>query len=263
VLAEGPRPALELLSEAEDFAEGRGLREMVMALSNQRVTALFKIGAWDEMLRIAGEVTAEARRQGSSYDEVFAEADRAFVLACRRDPSAHELCESVLEQARSVNEPPILLRALGAAALARSASGDRPGSLALVQEALDITAGEAAVRLTELPHLVRLAVEGADLSLAERLMAGTETGGLEWYRLLRLTARAAIDEARGEWERALEGYDEASTGWTEWGHELERAHSLSGSARCLAALGRDDEAAGRLRAAVEAFEGLGMQFGIR
>jgi tetratricopeptide (TPR) repeat protein len=260
VIAEGPRSALDLLSEAEEFAEGRGLREMVLALRNQRVTTLFQTGDWDELLQVAEEVASEARRQGSGYDEAFVEADRAFVLACRRDPAALERCGAALAMARAVHEPPILLRALGAAALARSAGGDRAGALALVEEALVVTEGEGAiVRLTELPHLVRLAIGEGDHPLAERLMEGTEPGRLEWYRLSRTSARAVVDEARGDREGALRGYEEAWKGWTEWGHALERAHALAGAGRCLAETGGHDEAVGRFGASVEAFEELGMK----
>src|SRR5207244_6541927 len=116
-------------------------------------------------------VVAEARRQGSGHDEVYAQADRAVVLAYRQGSAVAELCESVLEQARPLVDAPLVLLAIIAAGKARQASGNAAGTITLLGEALELTAGESLVdRAGQLPELVRLAVAAGDIPLAERFV---------------------------------------------------------------------------------------------
>jgi tetratricopeptide (TPR) repeat protein len=257
---EGSQAALGVFRDGVEFADTRGLREMVMALQNSMLTALFEVGDWDEVLRLGREVAEEARREGSVYDEAFAEADRAAVMACRQGAGARGFCEQMLVRARLVEDPPLQVWAMIAAAIARLASLDRPGTAALVGEVLEITRGGGViVRAAELPHLVRLAVGAGDQALAESALEGTEGLRLERYRLSRLAAQAVLDEARGQQGRALDAYEEAARRWTEHGHVFERAHALFGAGRCLASLGRVDEARPRLAAARDAFDRLDAQ----
>jgi class 3 adenylate cyclase/tetratricopeptide (TPR) repeat protein len=255
---EGSRPALDTLREGVAFAETRGLRESVMALEDSMLTVLFEAGEWDDLLRLGTKVVEEARRQGSGHDEVYAEADRAMVLAYREGAAVAALCESVLERARPLIDAPLVSLALVAAGLARQASGDHAGAAALVREALDATAGESIVdRAGHLPELGRLAVAAGDVALAEQVLEGTETLVLERYRLAATTVQAMIAEARGETEQALRSYRQAAQEWERWGNALERAHALFGQGRCLSALGRMEEARAALTAAGSAFGGLG------
>jgi tetratricopeptide (TPR) repeat protein len=253
---EGSQAALALLREGVSFAQTRGLREMVMALQSATMTVLYEVGEWDEVLRLADEVVAEARRQGSGHDEVFAGADRGVILASRTGEEARAFCESVLERARTLDDAPLQLWALIGAALARSASGDGPGTASLVGEALELS-DDVVVRAGELPHLVRLALSAEDLTLAERLLDGASELKLERYRLSHLSARAAIDEARGEHSPALEGYRNAEQRWAQWGHALERAHAAFGMGRCLIRLDQSEEATPWLRSAHQSFARLG------
>jgi predicted ATPase/class 3 adenylate cyclase len=254
---EGPRPALDLMREGVGFAETRGLRESVMALQDSMLTVLFEVGDWDELLRLSEEVIAEARRQGSGHDEVYAEADRAVVLVYRQGAQARELCESVLERARPLEDAPLVLLALLAAALARQASGDRAGTAAVLRDVLEVTAGDSIVdRASHLPELARLAVGAGDLPLAERLLAETDRLVLERYRLANSAARAVVLEASGQTEAALEAFESARHEWSRWGNVLEQAHAAWGAGRCLAALGRDMSEQ-RLEEAVALFDRLG------
>jgi class 3 adenylate cyclase/tetratricopeptide (TPR) repeat protein len=255
---EGTRSALAALREGVGFAETRGLRESVMALEDSMLTVLFEAGEWDDLLRLGTKVVEEARRQGSGHDEVYAEADRAVVLAYREGAAAAARCESVLERARPLIDAPLVLLALIAAGLARQAAGDRAGTAALVREALEVTAGESIVdRASHLPELVRLAVAAGDVALAKQVLEGTEALVLERYRLARAAAQAAITEASGEWEHALGSYPPVAEEWERWGNALERAHALFGQGRCLTALGRAEEANAALGAAGSAFGSLG------
>jgi class 3 adenylate cyclase/tetratricopeptide (TPR) repeat protein len=257
---EGSQAALDVFREAVAFAETRGLREAVMALQNSMLDPLFEVGEWDEVLRLGQEVAEEARREGSGYDEVFAEADRAAVLACRLGADARDFCESVLERSRPLEDAPLQMRAMIATATARLAAQDRPGTSALVREVLQITQGDAVtVRASELPHLVRLAVGAGDPALADSVLEGCEGLGLARYRLSRLAAEAVIEESGGRLARALERYQEAARQWAEHGHVFERAYALFGTARCLAGLGQVELARPSLEEARDAFARLGAQ----
>jgi class 3 adenylate cyclase/tetratricopeptide (TPR) repeat protein len=254
---EGSQAALEVFREGTAFAEERGLGEMAMALRSSMVSVLFELGEWDEVLRLGAEVAEAARRSGSGYDEVWAEADRARVLAFRQGAAARQFCESVLERARPLENAPPVLQAALAAALTRLAAGDRPGTSALVREVLDMTRGDAEVRAGELPALSRLAVAAGADDLARELLEGMKDHRLERYRLALMSARAILDEARGELQVALDTYDEAAGAWARWGNAVERAYALLGSGRCLIGLGRPEEARDRLGAARTMFARLG------
>jgi class 3 adenylate cyclase/tetratricopeptide (TPR) repeat protein len=254
---EGSQTALDVFREGTAFAEQRGLGEMAMALRSSMVSVLFELGEWDEVLQLAAEVVEAARRSGSGYDEVWAEADRARVLAYRNGEAARQLCESVLERARPLENAPLVLQAALAAALARLAAGDRPGTGALVREVLDMTREDPEVRADDLPTLSRLAVNAGAPDLVVELLEGMEDHRLERYRLALMSARAVVDEARGELQTALDSYDEAAGAWARWGHAVERAYALLGSGRCLIVLGRPEEARDRLGAARRMFARLG------
>jgi class 3 adenylate cyclase/tetratricopeptide (TPR) repeat protein len=257
---EGSRSALDALREGVAFAQTRGLRESVMALEDSMLTVLFEAGDWDELLRLGEKVVDEARRQGSGHDEVYAEADRAVVLAYREGAAAAGLCESVLERARPLIDAPLVLLALIAAGLARQASGDRTGTVALVQEALEVTAGESIVdRASHLPELARLAVAAGDVTLAEQAVEGTEQLLLERYRLARTAAQAVIAEARGDSEQALASYERVAPEWARWGNASELAHTMFGAGRCLSRLGRPEEARAALEEAAGGFAALGAE----
>jgi tetratricopeptide (TPR) repeat protein len=158
-----------------------------------------------------------------------------------------------------LEDPPLVLWAMIGAAVARLAATDRSGVAGLVREALELTKGDVVVRAGELPHLVRLSVAAGDLELAERALEGTDTLGLERYRLALLSARAALTEARQQPEGALAMYEDAAGAWARWGHVLEGAHALFGAGRCLAGLGRLEEARKRFEAAAAAFARLGAE----
>ena len=258
--AEGPQAALDVLAEGATFAERRGLGETAMGIRSSMTTAMLELGEWDRGLAVAEEVEEEARRMGSGYDEVYAMADRAFVLATRQGGAAVDFCEAVLSRARSMDDSPILVWALVGAGTARAGAGDAEGAARLAREALQVTEGQHAInRASELPHLVRLAVGAGDLALGADLVAGLESARLERYRLARASAEAVLAEARRDLHAALEGFQEAVRRWDAWGNHLERAHALTGVGRCLATAGRADEAEASFTAALAAFARLGAE----
>jgi tetratricopeptide (TPR) repeat protein len=229
-----------------------------MALQDSMLTVLFEAGDWDEVLRLGQEVVEEARRQGSGHDEVYAEADRAVILAYRQGAEAREFCESILDRARPLLDAPLVVLAIVAAGIARAASGDRAGTAALLREAHALTAGDSLVdRAPHLPELARLAVAAGDPVLAEELLDGTEELVLERYRLARAAAQASIAEAVGQFDAAMVSFQQVAEEWARWGNAPERAHALFGAGRCLIRLGRSEEARGRLEEAAGLFQQLG------
>jgi tetratricopeptide (TPR) repeat protein len=155
-------------------------------------------------------------------------------------------------------DAPLVLLALIAASIAREASGNHAGTVALIEEAIQVTSGDSVVdRASHLPELARLAVSAGDVDLAERILAGTEELLLPRYRLARTAAQAVIAEARGAVEEALGLYEQAGREWARWGNALERAHALFGAGRCLARLGRSEAARAALEEAAAGFEALG------
>jgi len=158
-----------------------------------------------------------------------------------------------------LEDPPLVMWAMIGAAVARLAATDFSGASGLVREALELTTNHLVVRAAELPHLVRLSVAAGDLELAERALEGTDGLRLERYRLSLLSARAALTEALQERGEALAMYEEAAVAWARWGHVLEGAHALFGAGRCLAGLGRLEEARARFGAAAAAFARLGAE----
>ena len=232
----------------------------MLALQNSMLTVLFERGDWDELLELCDTVVAEARRQGSGHDEVYAQADQAVVLALRQGSAAREFTESILERARPLENAPVMLVAIIAAGLCRQAFGDHDGTKELIREALEMTTGDSIVdRVAHLPELVRLAVAGGDLGLADQLLDGTDELTLERYRLARLASEAVVAEATSppDVEGALAAYEQASNGWSRWGNALELGYAQFGAARCLILLGRSDEARGWKDAAAGVFEKLG------
>ncbi len=253
---EGPEAALRLFGEALSFARTRGLEEMAMAVEGAMLTMLYELGRWDEVLELGQRVVEDARRQGSTYDEVFADADRAVVRACREGAAAVAFCEDVLARARPLEDQPLQLWALVAVALARAAAGDTAAARHAVEEARDLTAADPLIRASEVPHLVRLAVEAGDETLAVELLEGLQDVVLPRYRLAVEAARAVIDEARGASRDAAERFLGAEGQWDRWGHALEAGHAAWGAARCLSRTGDDEGAVAALDRAERRFEQL-------
>jgi hypothetical protein len=71
------------------------------------------------------------------------------------------------------------------------------------------------------------------------------------------TAEAILAEARGESEKALQGYEQVARDWADYGNALEHALALYGAGRCLTELGRAPEGSERLATAREILVELG------
>jgi hypothetical protein len=71
-----------------------------------------------------------------------------------------------------------------------------------------------------------------------------------------VVVRAALAEADGNPEGAVEGYREAAAAWELGGFVFEQANALLGAGRCLLSLGNAGEASRDLSSARELFASL-------
>ena len=113
------------------------------------------------------------------------------------------------------------------------------------------TQGSANFRALFVPVAVRALVALGDVDAAKAMIPTHSDARTARHRVSILTARAVVAEARNRCEEALEGYREAIELWRAHGFRLELGLTLTGEARCLLELGRDDEAEPLLREARE------------
>jgi tetratricopeptide (TPR) repeat protein len=108
-----------------------------------------------------------------------------------------------------------------------------------------------------LADLVRICSMIGRLDLARGLLDRSQAFTVR-HRLSLLTARATLDEALEDHETALRAYEDAFSGWTEFGHVLEAGRALFGAGRCLGRVS-GSESVDRVRRARETFVGLGAE----
>ena len=109
-----------------------------------------------------------------------------------------------------------------------------------------------------LPEMVRCACDAGNLELAERILRDAKPR-FPYAAHALVGGRARVAEARGEFQDALAGYRDAATRWTDFSMPLEEGHARLGEARCLIALGRQDEAQAPLSQSRAIFERLGAE----
>ena len=125
-----------------------------------------------------------------------------------------------------------------------------------IEELVDLTADRPPwFRTQHLPDIVRVCVSGGALSMAEKLVGGTEAHATR-HVLGLLTAQATIAEAKGDTGEASGLFAEAARGWQAFGSAPERARAILGEGRCLSRAAHP-AASARLRDAREALSNLG------
>ena len=252
---EGPGPALEQYEQAIAFSQRRGLAGMASWAKAETTWVLYDLGRWDELREAAQEViSASAERSQVNF---VCLPFVAFTKVWRGElDEAAAMAEEFLPTCREIHDPQILLPALEAAALVARRREDTRGAVELVEEYERETEGRPMWRSMYLPTFLRiLAAEGRH-DVADRLIEGTAEWGAR--RASGMTSvRAIVAEGKGELEEAQTLYEEAAEKWRAFGHVLERGQALLGAGRCLAQLGRSQEAVDRLRTARELFASLG------
>jgi len=158
------------------------------------------------------------------------------------DDAASGHAEEAYSIALRLGWPDYVAVAAAPVALARGAVGDRAGAREVLT-ALSVREemGDTPEYAPRLPALVRSAVAIADPDLGAVLAARVQPG-LPVREHALVTARALLDEARGEHEQAATGFVEAAQRWGGFGNRLKQAYATLGAGRCR--LG-SDPAAGR------------------
>ena len=252
--AEGPDHGLAVHRSGIELARHRGLVESAMWTTAETVWMLYDAGGWDELLRVAADVTDWARSHGAPQQRIMAETYQAQVMLRRGDREpAHALGEAFLPEARSVKDLQVLVPALVVAAVIEEARGDSKAAVALVQEFEDVSARDVVFRANMLTDATRVLVAAGAVDGAERLVPDEDRVPAARHRHAASTARAALTEARGDLEPAAALYEKSAEDWAEYGHALEQGLALLGSGRCRVNLGRPQEATGSLREARELF----------
>jgi tetratricopeptide (TPR) repeat protein len=226
-------------------------------MASARLSCLFDLGSWDQVLEAASSIT-DGPQDSGLYGLSHSREYHSRVTALRGDAEgAPRSTEREVEIARDSGSIEFSVGALAFAAIVRLGAGDPRGASEALSE-LERTPhrGEAGNYAPLLPGMVRTAVAAGDIALAERLARGFEP--IHRYQEHALcAARAMLAEGRGEAEEAARLYGEAATRWEGFGVVPERGLALLGEGRCLLALGRPIEAVEALRWAREVFSGLG------
>jgi class 3 adenylate cyclase/tRNA A-37 threonylcarbamoyl transferase component Bud32 len=260
-IREGPAASLRLHREDIEIAERRWPGHAWWA-TGETCWMLYDLGEWDEVLSVASRVEGWAEVVGNLlggpnvyHPSVMADTYRLLVSTRRGSPDAG-LESSVLERARSIRDPQLLVPALGVGAVSRLASNRGAEALALVGELEKVTEESPRWRAHFLTDAVRVSVAMGEIGTAERLVGGLEpTAARDRYSVL--AANAALAEARGEATTAVDLYAEAAEEWTKYGHVPEEGAARLGLARVLREMDRSQEASEQAGHAVAIFARLG------
>jgi class 3 adenylate cyclase/tetratricopeptide (TPR) repeat protein len=254
---EGAVAALEVMRSGIAFAHDRGLAETVTYITGSTLDPLFGSGAFDEALDVAAAI-ADRSENADVTAQVNAGAARARILSLRGQASQVRDSLNWLEStARGAGAPEYAVIGLAAAALARAALEQHEAAATLLAEILATPgAGEIQYYGIYMPMMVRTALELGDRALAERLADGCESNNYPFAAHAGVAVGAALAEARGDHQAAVEGYAQAAERWEQFGVVPEHAFALLGQGRCLTALGQATEATNALQQAREIFDAL-------
>ena len=244
---DGVAAGLALVEEGHEFARRRGLTHHEMWSRTSRLSFLYDLGHWDELLREAEDVVRWDREQGGTQIEVMALMFSTPVHAQRGNlDEAARQASIFLPRAREIADPQILEPALVQAAFVFALGGELDEAASLVAE----YERERPGRLDSLPIAVLVSVAAGRADLAESLVEGAaEAVPLPASRHALTSAKAIVAESRGRKDEAASLYAEAAAGWQEWGSVVGRGYALLGLGRC-----GDEDA---LREGDEIFERLG------
>jgi class 3 adenylate cyclase/tetratricopeptide (TPR) repeat protein len=254
---EGPIPALDATERGAELAERRGLGEMGIACRVTGLGPLFDLGRWDELLVEATHVIERSSEVGGSYDIPLTLPWQLQVQLWRGERDrARELSEDLVEVARRIRDPQVLVPAFAAVALVAIHDGDGARAMSLVAQLEEIP--EVSIdwyREQAIADLVRVCALAGDRDAAARLL-DRATPVTRRHRLGLQTAQAVVAEAFGDLDDAAGRYDEVAAAWSEYGSLPETGHALLGAGRARSRLG-DPSTRERLRNARAIFERLG------
>lgn len=257
---EGPAASLAIYVQGIDFSERHGLDHNVFWLKMDRLSALFALGRWDDLLHGAGEILDWEQSRGETMLTAAAQIARAGVLVRRGAiTESRSLLEAFLQPAWETDDAQFLAPALSCAATIEMASGEHAAAMRRVAEFEDATRGASSVfRASSLPDIARVCAAAKALDVGRRIVVDLDVAAGS-HKHAVVTANAVLAEAESNLEEALGAYTEAEARWREFGHVPEEGCALMGQGRCLVRLQRAGVAAAPLAEARLVFERLGAE----
>jgi class 3 adenylate cyclase/tetratricopeptide (TPR) repeat protein len=253
---EGPAKGQELYEAAAEFALRRGAPGAVSWARMESMWTRFDLGAWGELLEIGDRIVTENPEPGISQVSVLAEIYRQDVLLHRGVADEGGVVEAkVLPRAREIADGQVVVPAFRVASLGRVARGDPAGAVELVQELDELLRGRPGPRSWLLDGASRVCLAAGEVDLLRSLI----DQGVEYMtrdRNSMASARATLAELEGDHVSAMDRYQDAAARWESFPSVLEHGLAVMGAGRCLLTLGRQNEAAERLRVARERFGAL-------
>ncbi|MFY9914774.1 MAG: AAA family ATPase [Nocardioidaceae bacterium] len=256
---EGPVSALDIFKEGLGFAAVRGLEETALAIRTSALPAMLFTGDLEGALTAASELAVHAERAGDELDLIEIRGVQALVLTyCGRVDQVGGLLDAIIDAASQSRRADLIAQSLGGAAIVRAALGERAAAVSLLTD-IETTEdlADATELATYLPGLVRAAIDLGELELAESL-AGHVSPRYPCAEHALVAVHAALNEAHGQREAAVEGYREAASRWNAFGMVVEEGFALLGQGRCLLDLSRPGDAKAPLLAARDIFTQCGM-----
>jgi class 3 adenylate cyclase/tetratricopeptide (TPR) repeat protein len=228
----GLGPAREMWDEAIAFSNGRGIVEAARWQRAERLKCLYHGGDWDHALLEAEELLASAVERGSAQLEAYVRSPLAGIGVHRgRLDDAQSHVAALVPAARRSGDPQVLVPGLATAALVAAAAGRSEDAREHVSELARLTADDLAWRSYCLAVPVRVAVSIGHAELADAFLEGAAHDSA-WDRCARLSARAAVAEARRRPDEAAGRFREAAVLWEAYGSVVERGYALLGVGRC-------------------------------
>jgi hypothetical protein len=227
---------------------------MIDGLTSSTLDVLLDSGEQGEALAVAVELASRLEAIGDVWDLVSVRAAQARVLAIQGEGAkVIEVLDWLETAARGTEDPQSVVFGLGSSALVRASLGQDEAADALLTE----IESHPGARKNEnysvmLAAMVRAALMIEDLTLAQRLVDGVEPR-YPYAELALLGANAALAEARGDLQAAVDGYADAVERWEGFGVVPEQAFALLGQGRCLVGLSRRTQATPVLRHARKIF----------
>jgi class 3 adenylate cyclase/tetratricopeptide (TPR) repeat protein len=236
----------ELIEEAIEYGDQRGYATAADWSRNTRCEALFPLGEWDETLAVGRQLVEADQARGGSQISTFAMAWQAIVLFFRGSAlEARKMWVDVLEQSRRGKDAQGLFPSLAMGVMIWEATGEATEARRMADEFAEISLDNPVFLAQHLPTIAEPMVLMGMEDQVEKLARFARPNS-EWMVAQIGGAQARVAEARGNYDEALELYRSV----VDVGAPLEQrfwtTYARIGVARCLVALGRDEEASDEL-----------------
>ncbi|MDH5372820.1 MAG: hypothetical protein OEX97_07750, partial [Acidimicrobiia bacterium] len=236
----------ELIEEAIEYGGQRGYASAADWSRNTRCEALFPLGEWDETLAVARQLVEADQARGGSQISTFATAWQAIVLFFRGSTvEARQLWVDVLDQSRRGKDAQGLFPSLAMGIMIWVANGEMAEARRMADELAEISVDNPVFLAQYLPIVAEPMVSMGMTDQVEMLVRIARPTS-EWMVAQVGGVQARVAETRGDYDGALGLYRSV----VEVGIPLEQrfwvTYARIGFARCLVALGRDEEASEQL-----------------